>query len=119
VKESVEAIAAKCNTVISMLPNDAIVEKVSKALLTSTKSKILHISCSTISPTVARSLAEEYQANMHTFIASPVFARPDGIAKKQAIWMISGQKEGREVAGKLLASGGKVTQSPESQCNSD
>lgn len=93
-----------------MLPNDAIVENVATTLLQNSASKdtFTHISCSTVSPTTARGLAIAYKALNHQFISSPVFARPDGIAKKQAYWLVSGQPEGREKAGELLKNLGQV-----------
>ena len=42
-----------------------------------------------------------------TFVASPVFARPDGLAKRQATWVIAGSNEGKELATLLLSSMGK------------
>jgi 3-hydroxyisobutyrate dehydrogenase-like beta-hydroxyacid dehydrogenase len=96
------------NTVISILPNDVAVTSVANALLSEAKGSITHISCSTVSPTTSRKLAELYAENNSTFIAAPVFARPDGLARKQATWMIAGEKNGRDIASSLLASSGKV-----------
>lgn len=52
--------------------------------------KTYHFSCSTVSPVTAKKIAQLYSNEGKTFVSSPVFARPDGIQKKQAIWMISG-----------------------------
>ena len=98
VKGSLQDIASKCRVVLSMLPNDAIVADVSHQLLKAasegTNANILHISCSTISPTSARKLADVHRDNGHTLVTAPVFARPDGIAKRQATWMVGGPAEG-------------------------
>lgn len=115
---SIEEIGAKCNVVFSMLPNDKAVRAVSDSLLegrhtraTASASKeggMIHVSCSTISPVTSRKLASDYQTLSKDviFIASPVFARPDGISKRQATWMIAGEEKGRVIASELLHSSG-------------
>lgn len=62
-----------------------------------------------MSPTTSRGLAAEYTAAGKTFVAAPVFARPDGLLKRQATWMVAGEEKGRVVAGKLLESSGAVS----------
>ena len=118
--KSIEEIGEKCSVIFSMLPNDAAVKSVSNSLLKGSNSNnsnskyLLHVSCSTISPVTSRGLSEEYNNNKNkdmTFIASPVFARPDGISKRQATWMIAGNNkkpiQGRDVTSELLESSGK------------
>jgi len=104
---SVEQIANSCDVVFSMLPNDKAVSSISEQLLNGSNNTY-HISCSTISPVTSRSLAKEYEKRGKVFIASPVFARPDGIAKRQATWLVAGDSKGRAVASELLNSAGKV-----------
>jgi 3-hydroxyisobutyrate dehydrogenase-like beta-hydroxyacid dehydrogenase len=101
-------MAAKCSTIISMLPNDNAVNAVSNAILANKGVCKTHIGCSTVSPTTSRRLAAEFKTVGIQFIASPVFARPDGLAKRQAVWMVAGEKEGRDLAAKLLESSGRV-----------
>jgi 4-hydroxybutyrate dehydrogenase/sulfolactaldehyde 3-reductase len=78
---TVKDISTHCETIISILPNDDIVNSVSLELLQH-KDKLAntffktHISCSTVSPVTSRTLDKEYQSKGKTFIASPVFARP-------------------------------------------
>lgn len=77
VASSVEEIAEKCSTILSILPNDIIVDDVATTLLNKSKQEnMIHISCSTISPTTSRDLAAKYNKKNRHFIASPVFARP-------------------------------------------
>lgn len=108
-----EDVGASCGTVLSMLPNDAVVRDVATRLLVSAKAadpkrRLLHISCSTISPAAARALAKQYAEAGCAFVSSPVFARPDGIQRKQAIWMQAGEEQGRKEAARLLSSSGRV-----------
>jgi 3-hydroxyisobutyrate dehydrogenase-like beta-hydroxyacid dehydrogenase len=111
VASSVQEIAENCDVVISMLPNDVVVSKISLELLEHAKSKdFVHVSCSTVSPSTSRQLAAEYKAatNPCTFIASPVFARPDGVTRKEATWMVSGSARGKAEAHKYLTLMGRV-----------
>jgi 3-hydroxyisobutyrate dehydrogenase-like beta-hydroxyacid dehydrogenase len=107
---SVSEVGAACETVISMLPNDAVVRAVSDELLASRGETpgLTHVSCSTISPMTSRALAAQFEKKDSTFIASPVFARPDGIARKEAVWMVSGEAKGRALAASYLESGGRI-----------
>lgn len=66
--------------------------------------------CSTVSPSTSRGLATAYTAAGNTFVAAPVFARPDGLLKRQATWMVAGEQKGRQVAAELLESSGAVSE---------
>ena len=52
-----------------------------------------HVSCSTVSPQTARSLATDHKAAGVDYIAAPIFARPDGVASKTGTFMVSGSNE--------------------------
>jgi 3-hydroxyisobutyrate dehydrogenase-like beta-hydroxyacid dehydrogenase len=104
---SLEEIANGCDVVFSMLPNDHAVQGVSDELMKGLRCTF-HISCSTISPVTSRSLAKDFEKRSKVFVASPVFARPDGIAKRQATWLVAGDSKGRAVASEMLQSSGKV-----------
>jgi 3-hydroxyisobutyrate dehydrogenase-like beta-hydroxyacid dehydrogenase len=109
----VSAISQQCTVVFSMLPNDKAVEDVSAALIEANKSsksnnKFIHVSCSTISPGTSRKLVAVHADAGHTLITAPVFARPDGIAKRQATWMLGGEEKARNIAAELLTSGGNI-----------
>jgi 3-hydroxyisobutyrate dehydrogenase-like beta-hydroxyacid dehydrogenase len=106
--QTIEEIGEKCSVVFSMLPNDKAVSAVSDQLLKGAgeSKEMIHVSCSTISPVTSRGLAAQYTSQNKQFIASPVFARPDGISKRQATWMIAGESNGRAIAAELLESSG-------------
>lgn len=101
----------RCDTIISILPNDDVLTSVSTELLkdSSHTTNFTHISCSTVSPTTSRGLQKIYANAGKTLIASPVFARPDGIARKEATWMIAGDPKGRLLATTLLSSGDSLS----------
>jgi 3-hydroxyisobutyrate dehydrogenase-like beta-hydroxyacid dehydrogenase len=78
---SLDDIAKSCTVIFSMLPNDVVVESITNSLVKagdSKKSSFTHISCSTISPSAARRLAQLHVDQGHKLVTAPVFARPDG-----------------------------------------
>ena len=105
---SVLEVATRCNVVLSLLPNDAIVTEVSNEMISSNNDSLCHISCSTVSPQTSRRLEQIFISKGAKFVSAPVFARPDGLAKRQATWMVSGRKDVRELAGSILGSYGTV-----------
>jgi 3-hydroxyisobutyrate dehydrogenase-like beta-hydroxyacid dehydrogenase len=112
-------LATKVNAdvIISMLPNDAVTEAVTNELLLAVKQagdlskNLVHVNCSTISPALAETLATRHSnetAGTWKYISSPVFARPDGITARKAVFMVSGASAGREVVKSLLQPMGRV-----------
>ena len=94
VASSAVDVAARAPLVITMLPNDAVLESVTKDILPAMPRDSVHVSCSTVSPHTARSLADEHAAAGVRYVGAPVFARPDGVANKSGVFMLSGDKEG-------------------------
>lgn len=108
-KGSLSDIAQQSSIVFSMLPNDDIVYDISQQLFDSNNgNKFLHVSCSTISPNMAKKLLDLHINNKAEYVSSPVFARPDGILRREATFMISGTPESKEIAIKYLNLLGKV-----------
>lgn len=99
---------AGCDVVVSILPNDKAVSAVSEELLKILQPGSVHIGCSTIAPSTSQKLEKQFNAQRMTYIAAPVFARPDGLLKRQATWLVSGDDNGRQIATDLLQSLGKV-----------
>ncbi len=114
VKEaSVTFIAQNCQIIFSMLPNDNVVEAVSRHILESSSNqseynKKIHVSCSTISPEIAKKLTRWHEDRYYHFVSAPVFARPDGIARREAIFMLSGNKDAKATVNKYLQLLGRV-----------
>ena len=54
----------------------------------------LHISCSTVSPSTSRKLASVHLSEKGAaFVGAPVFARPDGLSRKQAYFVVGGDSK--------------------------
>ena len=86
----------KPSIIFSSLPNDVIVEKIfinGSSLASLLKPNSIHVSLSTISPKLAKSLSKIHEKYSCHFISAPIFARPDGLAKKEAYIPIAGNPE--------------------------
>ncbi len=100
---SAAELVQQCSTVISMLPNDAALTAVTEAsILPHMNTNGIHVSCSTVSPHTSRMLAEKHAEAGSAYVGAPVFARPDGIASKQASFVVSGPTEAVEHAALFL-----------------
>mmetsp|Transcript_4767 Transcript_4767/g.9558 ORF Transcript_4767/g.9558 Transcript_4767/m.9558 type:complete len:338 (-) Transcript_4767:51-1064(-) len=114
---SVREVAESCSTIVTMLPNDAVLKHVCLSegmidTMANAHSSSLHVSCSTVSPYTSRELDSLHTAaNPNSkYVGSPVFARPDGLALKQASFTMSASCEDalKEATELLEPSNGKV-----------
>ncbi|RLN55858.1 hypothetical protein BBJ28_00004441 [Nothophytophthora sp. Chile5] len=95
---SVEQVAAETSTIFSVLPNDEVVTSVvlgdeatpGSGLLANMTPGALHVGCSTIHPNTSRALDAKHSAGNATYVAAPIFARPDGMEAMQANFVVSG-----------------------------
>jgi len=104
IAESCSDIASSCDILVTVLPNDEILKKVIfNDVYKNLAKNSIHMSCSTISPTTSRELATlHYNHNESFYVAAPVFARPDGMAKAQATIPVSGNKHAIGIMKPLL-----------------
>jgi len=97
--------AANVHALISMLSEDEIVkEAVSGAdgILKTFPKNAVHISMSTIGPDTSEELAKLHTAAGSTYIASPVFGRPEAAAAKKLFICVSGDAASKEIAKPIL-----------------
>jgi len=102
---SVAEVAAQSSLIFSALPDDRVLEAVSDELLPAMASRgdsAIHVSCSTVSPEIARRLGEAYAARGLGFVSAPVFARPDGMRRGEATFPVSGPSWAKEKVVPLL-----------------
>ena len=88
------SMVSMSDAVITMLANDAAVEDVvfgNYGVLKSLPRNAVHISCSTISVTLSKRLAEAHQAAGQHFLAAPVFGRPDAAAAGKLFVVVAGK----------------------------
>lgn len=97
---SIADVVAKTSKVVSVVPNDAALRSVIGDLV-ATQEKILHVSCSTVSPEVSREAAVRHVDAGQCFAATPVFGRPENVRDDQASFVVSGPD--RADAAKVLS----------------
>jgi len=97
--ESIAQLASLSDVVFTVLPNDAILLKVSygkddnDGLVASLRPDCIHVSCSTVSPDTSRKISAEHVSKGAGFVSAPVFARPDGMALGHATIPVSSTDE--------------------------
>src|SRR5258708_9699144 len=83
---------AVCDVVLTSLPDDDALAAVAlgpKGLAGIPSPKAVHISTSTISPTLSRRVAEEHARHRQDYIAAPVLGNPD-FARERKLFVLAG-----------------------------
>ena len=98
--------AAAAGLVVSMVADDRALEEIvqgADGILEGLPSGGLHVSMSTVSPSLSRRLAGLHRERGRNFVAAPVFGRPDAAAARK-LWICaagSGRERAQEVLGAL------------------
>ena len=99
------ADVARAKIVMTMLADDRAVEAVAfgaDGLLETLPARGIHVSLSTISPELSRRLTEAHAARGQSFVAAPVFGRPDAAAAKRLVVVAAGPAAAVEKVRDLL-----------------
>ncbi|WP_428330681.1 NAD(P)-dependent oxidoreductase [Mucilaginibacter sp.] len=91
--------------IISMLSDDEVLREVvlgCEGILKKLPKNALHISMSTIAPDTAKELAKHHQNAGSSYLAAPVFGRPEAAAAKKLWVCISGDPQSKEIAKPVL-----------------
>lgn len=89
--------------VISVLADDTAVEEIfSVELIERLGKNGVHISMSTISPEISRQLAKLHEWSGASYVAAPIFARPEAVKARTGNISISGNEAARERAKPIL-----------------
>jgi 3-hydroxyisobutyrate dehydrogenase-like beta-hydroxyacid dehydrogenase len=97
--------------VMTMLADDAAVESVvmgAHGIAARLGRDGIHVSLSTISPATSRRLASYHAEHDNTYIAAPVFGRPDAAAARQLVVCTSGPAAAKDRVRPLLEAIGRV-----------
>jgi 3-hydroxyisobutyrate dehydrogenase-like beta-hydroxyacid dehydrogenase len=92
VADTVEDACRGADVVITMLADDAAVAAVAlgeKGVVACLARGGMHIGMSTVSVALARRLVDAHAAAGHSFVAAPVFGRPDAAAARK-LWIVPG-----------------------------
>ena len=98
--------------VITMLANDAALETVTlgeHGMAAALGADGIHLSMSTVSPHLARRLAEAHQAHGSHYLAAPVLGRPTAAAAGKLFILLSGLAEAKRRVSPLLEAMGQGT----------
>jgi 3-hydroxyisobutyrate dehydrogenase-like beta-hydroxyacid dehydrogenase len=91
--------------VITMLPDDDVVKETvsgKDGILQTLQKGGVHISMSTISPDMAQKLADMHKSADSSYLAAPVFGRPEAAAAKKLWICVSGSLQAKEIAKPIL-----------------
>ena len=91
VADSPAAAARDAEVLVTMVADDAALEDVmlgSQGALAALPRGAIHVSMSTISPALSRRLAERHKAAAQTYVAAPVFGRPEA-AEAKKLWIVA------------------------------
>ena len=96
--KSASTVAEACqgDAVVTMLANDEAVESVvhaGRGVLAHLAKGATHVSCSTISVALAKRLTESHAAAGQSFVAAPVFGRPEAAAQAKLFVVAAGKPE--------------------------
>jgi 3-hydroxyisobutyrate dehydrogenase-like beta-hydroxyacid dehydrogenase len=103
--------ASPGGVVITMLADDAAVESIvigDNAVAARLGSGGIHVSMSTIAPATARKLAQYHHQRGSTYVAAPVFGRPDNAAQRQLVICTSGAAAAKDKVRPLLDAMGRA-----------
>lgn len=118
VAQGAQAVATPAETVapggivVTMLANDAALEAVTLGeggFLAALGPGGVHVSMSTVSPPLARRLADAHQAHGSYYVAAPVLGRPPAAAAGKLFVLLSGPTAAKERVQPLLAALGQAT----------
>ena len=98
--------------VVTMVANDAALEAVTlgvEGIASGLGSGGVHLSMSTVSPQLARCLADVHREHGSHYVAAPVLGRPAAAAAGKLFILLSGSAEAKERVASLLAVMGQAT----------
>jgi 3-hydroxyisobutyrate dehydrogenase-like beta-hydroxyacid dehydrogenase len=96
--------------VITSLANDHAVESVvfgDQGLLDRLGPNGIHVSMSTVSPGLARRLADHHKRYQVSYVAAPVFGRPEAAAARELWIVLSGPRAAKDRVRPILAASGQ------------
>lgn len=109
-----DSVAEACrgDAVVTMLADDLALESTSfgpGGVLASLARNCIHVSSSTISVELAERLARAHAENGGTFVAAPVFGRPEAAAAGKLFVVAAGERAALERLGPLISAIGQRT----------
>src|SRR5574340_150671 len=85
---TVREAAADAEIAVTMLADDRALEEVAAQILDALPREAVHCGMSTVSPAISRRLAEAHAARWQSYVAAPVFGRPEAAAARK-LWVVA------------------------------
>ena len=104
---SVREAASSAEVAITMLADDAAVEGVSRELLAALPRGAIHCGMSTISVRLSGRLAREHAERGQSWVAAPVYGRPEAAAARKLFIVTGGSRAALERCGPLFEAMGQ------------
>ena len=105
----VQSLAKECGVILSIVSDDKALKSIcegSEGLIDNMQAGALHISMSTISPQTAEELAAKHKQKGSSYLASPVFGRPEAAQARKLNFVLSGDEKLRKQAEPILKDAG-------------
>lgn len=112
VADSPRDVAAPGGIVCTMLSDDAAIEEIcsgADSFVARLGKGGIHVSMSTISPATARHLAQEHEKFGVSYVAAPVFGRPEAAAASKLFVCVAGSEAAKKRIDSLLTAIGQGT----------
>ena len=103
-------VAERGGIVITMLSNDEALESVTTGtdgFLDNLGEGGVHISMSTVSPTISHVLAQKHAQHQSAYLAAPVFGRPDAAAARKLWICLAGESQAKQRVQPILQAMGQ------------
>lgn len=101
------ALGQRCDRIVTMLPNNAIVECVYERLISNARNQANFIDCSTVSPQIARQVFEKCKSRGIAFLDAPVSGGVKGATQGTLAFLIGGDQTVLEQNEELFMAMGK------------
>ncbi|KAI8914736.1 3-hydroxyisobutyrate dehydrogenase family protein [Powellomyces hirtus] len=90
-------LSGTCDIIFSMLFDDASLLATADKILSSAKTGLIWVDCTTVDPAAAKTVEEKARASGVTFMCCPVFGRPDAAREKRLVAALAGDDTGKVV----------------------
>jgi 3-hydroxyisobutyrate dehydrogenase-like beta-hydroxyacid dehydrogenase len=96
---------ADCDAVLTSLPNDEALAEVAlgpEGLVSVLSKDAVHVSTSTVSPTMSRRVADEHARHQQGYVAAPVLGNPDFARQRKLFVLAGGRRPAMDKVGPML-----------------
>lgn len=104
--KSIEALSKEAPIIFSIVSDDAALNEVSLQLIRSMKEGAVHVSMSTVLSKTANDISDQHAEQGQSYVAAPVFGRPDAAAARKLNFVLAGNAAAKEKIKPVLTDAG-------------